>query len=166
MALLPGKWYVLQVRARHEQSVESWLSARGYTVCLPTATVRREWCDRVRLSRAPLFPGYVFARFEVPPAHRMVDSPGSIRIVGFGSAPAPLDEAELESARILAESGLPVSACPVVADGQMVTVARGVLAGVQGRVIRHKGHRRIVVQMLILQRAVFADLHEDTVVAS
>jgi transcription antitermination factor NusG len=160
MALIPGRWYALQVRTRHEVAVELRLRQSGYNVCLPRTATQRAGSTGACAPRTPLFPGYVFTQYDPAIAYRMVEAPGVIRIVGFGSTPTPVDEAELESARILADSGAPVGACSFVREGEAVTIREGPLAGLHGVVSRIKGHHRIVVQMFLLQRAVFADLDD------
>jgi transcription antitermination factor NusG len=87
-------WFALHVRSRFEVSVASHLYGKGYECFLPTFKSRRRWSDRVKEIEAPLFPGYLFCRFNVLDRFPIVTTPGLIQIVGFNRAPVPVTESE------------------------------------------------------------------------
>ena len=62
-------WYALWVRSRHEKSVASILTLKGYETFLPMHKARRRWSDRNQDVELPLISGYVFCRFD--PSNRM-----------------------------------------------------------------------------------------------
>ena len=62
-------WYALYVRPRFEKLVHYQLAEKGYETFFPTYISRRKWSDRVKSLCLPLFPGYVFCRFDI----RLVD---------------------------------------------------------------------------------------------
>ncbi|MGA9886725.1 MAG: transcription termination/antitermination NusG family protein, partial [Candidatus Acidiferrales bacterium] len=57
-------WFALQVRTRQEASVAQQLNGQGYERFLPLYKVRKRWSDRIKEVNAPLFPGYLFCRFN------------------------------------------------------------------------------------------------------
>ena len=57
-------WYALQVWSRKETSVSIHLQSLGYEFFLPTYKCQRQWSDRVKELEQPLFPGYLFCRFD------------------------------------------------------------------------------------------------------
>ena len=57
-------WYGVRTRANHERTAATVLEAKGYEQYLPSYKVRRRWSDRIVETILPLFPGYVFCRFD------------------------------------------------------------------------------------------------------
>src|SRR5688572_17817350 len=92
----PLPWFSLRVRPRHEKMVSLALRIRGYEEFLPLFTSRNRWADRYKCVQLPLFPGYLFCRFD--PAKRFVvlETPGVIDIVGIGRKPAAIDARIIE----------------------------------------------------------------------
>ena len=101
-------WFALQVRSRYEPIVAAMLRCQGYTWFLPTYKCRRQWSDRIKESELPLFPRYLFCKFN--PQHRLpiLKIPGLISIVGIGKTPFPVDEVEITALRSLVNCDLPL----------------------------------------------------------
>src|SRR5580693_4079521 len=102
-------WYALAVKPQHEdrvfQGLEELDDIEGF---LPTFKDKRIWSDRVKVLDAPLFPGYVFARFEYPGRRVPVLRVAGVRsIIGSGPAPSPLAEEEICAIRTLVNSNFP-----------------------------------------------------------
>ena len=57
-------WYVLQCWVRKESMIATQLESQGFECFLPKYKSIREWSDRKKEVEQPLFPGYVFCRFE------------------------------------------------------------------------------------------------------
>lgn len=53
----------------HLKAVSSTLTYKGYECFLPVYNTTRQWSDRVKTVSVPLFPGYLFGRFDVQ--HRL-----------------------------------------------------------------------------------------------
>src|SRR5207237_1416625 len=54
-------WFAISVRPRRERSVARILQSKGYETFVPLYTVRTQ----ARTTETPLFPGFVFCRFDV-----------------------------------------------------------------------------------------------------
>ena len=81
------QWYALQVACQKEKVVTSALSQKGYECFLPLYSKRSVWSDRVKVLSAPLFPGYVFSRFDAQFRMPVVVTPNVRAIVGNGKVP-------------------------------------------------------------------------------
>jgi transcription antitermination factor NusG len=149
-------WYALAVKPQHEFRVFQGLKGLGEIEgFLPTWKDKRIWSDRVKILDAPLFPGYVFARFEYPARRVPVLRVAGVRsIVGLGHAPAPLAEDEIRTIRTLVSSAFPVRPWPFLRAGHRVRIAHGPLSGVQGVILEQKDEWRMVVSVELLQRSV------------
>lgn len=148
------QWYALQVRSRWERSASVILSGKGYETLLPTCHSQRRQGRRVREVLAPLFPGYVFCRFDVSNRLPILVTPGVISVVGQGRAPAPVDAAEISSIQALVSRGLPAQSWPYLEVGQRIRIDKGALTGIEGILIGFKGQLRIVVSVTLLRRSV------------
>ena len=90
-------WFALQVRARKEDWVASQLTGQGFDCFLPKYKTVRQWSDRAKELEQPLFPGYLFCRFDYHNRRSLVVTPGIIQIVGSGRSPIPVEQVEIES---------------------------------------------------------------------
>ena len=150
----PGRWYAVWTRSRHEQVVRSQLEERRITTFLPTVTRWSRWKDRRKQVVVPLFPGYVFARFEAAQRLAVLKCPGVVSIVSFDGEPAPVPDHEIDAIRRLVASTLPYDPCPMIKTGALVEVVHGPLKGVVGRLTRKGSQARLVLSVDLIGRAV------------
>jgi transcription antitermination factor NusG len=139
------------------------LRLRGYAEFLPIYRKRSRWSDRVKDVDLPLFPGYVFGKFDVRHRLPILAIPGVLSIVGVGRHPEPVKESELNAIRRLIESGLPVMPWPFLQAGDLVLIEKGALAGLEGLLIQFKGQCRVVVSLGLLQRSVSVEIDRTMV---
>src|SRR5579872_232848 len=65
MSLVAGKrWYAVQTRSNFETSACTELEMRGVESYHASFREIHQWADRRKTVNRPLFPGYVFARFQ------------------------------------------------------------------------------------------------------
>jgi transcription antitermination factor NusG len=115
----------------------------------------------VKEIEAPLFPGYVFCRFDLRQRFKVLSIPVVASIVGAGKEAIPIEDAEIESIRILISSGLPALAWPFLKRGQNVLIHKGPLAGVEGTLIEVNQESKVVVSITLLQRSVAVRVERD-----
>jgi len=151
-------WFALQVRSRYESNVASYLDGKGYEWFLPTFQSRRKWSDRIKQVTLPLFPGYLFCRFNAQDRLPILKTPGLISIVGTAKVPTAVDEVEIEALRQLVQSGLPRQPWPYLQVGQRVRIEHGALCGLEGILLRHKGQDRLVLSVTLLQRSTAVEI--------
>jgi transcriptional antiterminator NusG len=156
-------WFALQVRSRFERAVLCSLQQRGYEAYLPLQNHLRHWCDRDKIVGTPLFPGYVFARFDV--CHRLpiLTIPGMNYIAGIGKTPVPVPDEEIESLKAVLRSGRPAGTLALLRTGQPVRIIGGPFAGMEGILHGVKNQRKLVVSIELLRRSVAVELYEDAI---
>jgi transcriptional antiterminator NusG len=160
--MLPNRrWFAIRVKSNRENVTSQALTGKGYEVMLPV--YRRD--PSVSRPPTPLFPGYLFSRFDVYDRLPILTIPGVVHIVGFGKHPVPIDEDELESLRIVLETGLPVRPDESYSVGQKVRIDRGPLAGANGTVMG-LSNERFVVSITLLQRSVSVLLQPEWISAA
>jgi transcription antitermination factor NusG len=151
-------WFALQVRARQEAGVGEQLKGQGYERFLPFYKVRKRWSDRIKEMEAPLFPGYLFCRFNPHDRLPILKTPGVIQIVGFNNTPAAVDDDEILSIQRLVASGVQHQPCPFLAVGDRVRISAGPLLGLEGLLTDIKGSHRLVLSVSLLQRSVAVEI--------
>jgi len=145
-------WFAIRVKSNRERVAQQHLTGKGYEVFLPVYSCPRN-DGRKPAIEMPLFPGYLFCRFDVTNRLPVLVVPGVVHIVGFGKQPVAVDESELESVRILIQAGLPLRPDEPYTIGQSVRIQKGPLAGAEG-VILGLGEKRLVVSISLLQRSI------------
>ena len=147
-------WYALQVRSRKESYVASQIQGQGFECLLPTYKSIRKWSDRIKELEQPLFPGYLFCRFDFQNRRPVVTTPGVLQIVGFGRTAIPVSEEEIQALQLAVASGIPKQPWPYLELGQRVRVNYGTLTGLEGILVTLKGNHRVVLSVALLQRSV------------
>lgn len=156
-------WFALQVRTRYEALVAEHLQGKGYEWFLPVYTRRTRWSDRVKEADLPLFPGYLFCRFDPRNRLPILKTPGVTQIVGYNHSPVPVEESEIRAIRTLVASGVPNAPCAYLEVGSRVRIQNGALRGIEGILIELKGKRRLVLSISLLQRSVAVEIDSDAV---
>jgi transcription antitermination factor NusG len=156
-------WYALHVKPRFEKLVTTQLDQKGYETLLPIYVSRRKWSDRIKTLSLPLFPGYIFCRFNINARLPIVATPGVMRILGIGRIPTPVNESEIASIQHVMDSGAQAQPHPYVAAGQMVEIESGPLQGLKGIIVRLKGSDRLVVSVSLLMRSVAVEVDQNSV---
>lgn len=160
---LVESWYALEVRSRYEKSVYSYLTREGFEAFLPLYRERHRWADRTKTVELPLFPGYLFCRFEPVRSHPVLKSPGVMGVVRLGDEPAMVDSAEIEALRRAQAARLTSEAWPQLIRGQRVRMSDGPLAGLHGTVIEIRNTLRLILSVTLLQRSVLVEIDRDWV---
>lgn len=150
-------WFVLYVKPRHEKNVGTVLRGKGYEEFIPLYPKRTQ----KRTSDLPLFPGYVFCRFNLESRLPILTVPGVFSIVGCAGRPTAVDDNEIAALHRVISHGLRREPWPALASGTKVTISRGPMQGVQGIVMNQKNSMRIIISVGILQRSVSVELDRN-----
>ncbi len=156
-------WFALQIRSRWEGTTAALLRGKGLETLLPTYTTKRKWSDRFKVVEAPLFPGYVFCRFDVHNRLPVLITPGVISVVGRGKTPIAVDEKEILSIQAAIGSGIHLEPWPYLEIGERVRVKDDVLDGMEGILTNFKGSDRVVISVTLLRRSVALEIDRSRI---
>ena len=153
-------WVAVQVRPQREKLVSFLLENKGYDQFVPTyRPKRRLGAIGVDL---PVFPGYVFCKLKpMNWGAKIVTTPGVIRILGVPGNPSPIPDQQIAALRKIVYSTTSCRPCPYTKLGETVRIVNGPLTGVAGILTRVSSHRRFVVCVDILRRAVSVEISSD-----
>ncbi len=157
------QWYAVQVRSRQEAYVAQQIDGKGYECFLPSSKRRKVWSDRIRETEEPIFPGYLFCRFD--PMYRLgiLTTPNVIQIVGNNRKPVPVDESEITALQVLVASGLANQSCNYLEVGDRVRIESGPLRGLAGIMVDTRNSRRLVISVSLLQRSIAVEIDSAVV---
>jgi transcription antitermination factor NusG len=161
--VVSASWFAVKVRARSEDLVAQFLRAKGYDCLLPTYPERRRYSDRLKEVQSPLFPGYVFCRFD--PFYRLpiITTPMVHEVVSFGRMPCAVGEEEVLAIQQIITSKSLARPWPYLKAGQKVRIEDGPLKGVEGLLVSERGHDRLVVSVHLLQRSLAIEIERYSV---
>lgn len=152
------RWYAVQTRPKHEKAVSAALKGKGYEQFLPLYQRWHRSSGRLESALLPLFPGYVFCRFDQFHRLPILITPGVFSVVSRGRVPEAIPEEEIAGIRTSCSSGLPVSPWPYLERGEVVRVELGPLRGLEGIFLCEKGSNRLVISIDLLKRSVAVEV--------
>ena len=148
-----SSWYLLQSRPRLEVVAEQSLHRLGIEVLLPRIRENRVIRRRPCTVTGPLFPGYLFGRFDVATQFRAASyAHGVRRVVTFGDDLAVVTPDIVEGIRARLQDGA-VLVRPAPKPGDRVRVEWGPLEGLEAVFERELSDQQRVV--LLFQRLAY-----------
>jgi transcriptional antiterminator NusG len=158
-------WYGIRTRSNHERVAAMVLRGKGYEPYVPLYSHVRRRAGALIESELPLFPGYVFCRFDAKKRLPILMTTGVISVLSFGKEPVAIPDEEIEAVRAVLRSGLPAEPCPYLREGQRVRVTYGSLDGVEGILVKKKSQFRMIVSVTMLQRSISVEIDADRLAA-
>jgi len=125
-------WYPIQTKPRQERLASANLVHIGIETFLPLMKERKRIRRTEETVTTPLFPGYIFAKFDPMHHFRTVKYARGVRdIVTIGMAPAIVDEQIIASIRNRLEVGCLSLPTHAMAKGQLVKIQGGPMRGLE-----------------------------------
>lgn len=147
-------WYVVQSQFGSDKHALEWLARGGFETYYPqmrrlipiplrhlSQKQRRAMFKPTKYINVPLFPRYIFVRFDVRRSlwHELFATAGVAGMLCHGGVPAPVGDAEIariHSGEIAGAVPAPTLARFLLAPGTSVRITEGPLAGFTGIVDR------------------------------
>jgi transcriptional antiterminator RfaH len=124
-------WYAVKCKSRQERVVSANLDRAGIPIFFPQIKESRKIKQKLVLSLEPLFPGYLFAKFDVSSEYRIVKYARGVQgIVSFGVSPAVVDDELIHAIRERLD-GLSANPAKLFSSGQVVKIQSGPLHGME-----------------------------------
>lgn len=142
-------WYLIRAKPRQDARAETNLRSWGIETLAPK--VRNRGGSRIRRrtliahAEAPLFPGYIFAKFDaIEQLQKVRLTRGVQSIVGFGEPATPVDEAVIEVVmRRMDQNGF--VGLEGLRPGDTVKIISGPLSPLEGLFERQRAQERVVI---------------------
>ncbi len=153
------RWYALYTRPKFEKKVAERLDEAGYEVWLPMQTVVRQWSDRKKKLKVPLFNSYVFIRADSSELYNAVQFDGVAKTVHFNGQPAAIRDEQIDMIRkvLIGPDAFDVRERSYN-RGDMVSVVEGPLKGSTGRWINWRGKKRVCLELEQLHQVILVEV--------
>jgi transcription antitermination factor NusG len=151
-------WFAIQVKTCTEKAATTVLQYKGYECFLPLGKSRRHWSDRIKELEVPLFPGYLFCRFDPYNRLPILKTPGVIQVLGIGKSLTPVDDDEIAALQCIGKTGLPVEPWPFLQAGDIARIEHGPLRGLTGIVVNIKSEFKVILSVTLLRRSVAVEV--------
>ncbi|MBZ0181994.1 MAG: UpxY family transcription antiterminator [Melioribacteraceae bacterium] len=156
-------WYALYVKPRHEFRVETELKSLEIENYLPTFIQVKQWSDRKKKVKEPLFKGYIFIYANTQERYKALATESVIKTVSFQGKPSTIPEWEINNLRKMLEGNPDVYVSDKIKIGTHVKIVEGPMAGIEGVVYRHDNDEMIAITIELLNRSVSVQLPAGSV---
>jgi transcriptional antiterminator RfaH len=155
-------WTCLRAKPRSEKRFAEWLAGRRTPHFLPTIERITKSHRRVRRTRAPLFPGYLFVEGEQSKGD-LKGAPWLVGVVPATSEQKRSLHGELWHIHRALESGSPLELVHELLPGETVEVVAGAMKGAIGRFQRWGKQGRLVIWVEMLGAGASVEIDEACV---
>lgn len=162
---LKKPWYLAQLRPNSLRIAERNLLRQGFRVFCPLRVETRKAHTRFRTTESPLFPGYLFVRFdpEVSGWRAVNSTYGVSRLVAFGGRPAPVPAPLVAALRLRCDASGRIQPTEDLGSGDPVRIVAGPFADFVATVEELAPDRRVWVLLEIMGRPTRVVLSRDMV---
>ncbi|MBZ5524603.1 MAG: hypothetical protein LAP21_20380 [Acidobacteriia bacterium] len=156
-------WFAVFTAPRHEKRVEEHFRVRGIESFLPLCQMQRQWKDGSKgLLQLPLFSSYIFVRIGCGGRVPVLAIPGVISIVGGGRESSSIPDSYIHFLREGLRQGK-ITPHPYLASGTRVRIRSGVMAGMEGILLRNKNDFRVVLTLEMIMKSVRVEVEMDNI---
>jgi transcriptional antiterminator RfaH len=146
-------WYAVYTKPKSEEIVSQKLRQTGIEVYNPKLRLKKYIRNQYREVIEPLFPCYIFCRFQTEKYHWMITyTRGVKKIVGDKTNPWPVSEEVIDFLRCQEQDGFVSMRYEDIREDDTVRIAEGPLSGLTGifkRVI--KGTERVLLLLTTIE---------------
>ncbi len=152
------RWWTIYAKSRQEKALARHLLAHEIPFYLPLVRTRQFVRGRRRCAYLPLFTGYVFMYGTEDQRVATLTTNRISRILSVETPGELLTD--LRQVRDLIASDAPLTVESRLSAGAWVRVKRGVLRGLEGRILRRNGKTRLLIAVNYLQQGVSVEIDD------
>lgn len=152
-------WFLIYTKPRCEESVSTKLAESGFEVLSPKIEERRYIRRKLQDVVSPLFPCYIFARFDNPADYRLIRYTRGVKsVVGPEHIPSPVPEEIIGQIRERMEGGVVHIEPSSFALGEDVSIQAGPFEGLEAVFEKQlKGSERVSILLKAVNARVVVD---------
>ena len=143
------KWYLVKTKPLHESRIYTRLTEAGFESIYPK--IIKKVKGKERFATRPLFPTYLFVRFDIEQLRTVRYTRGVARVISFGPEPQEVDSSIVEAIRgRMDETGFVELIKPPVEwkRGERIKIGDGPFAGIDAIFVEELPDRQRVVLLL------------------
>ena len=132
-------WYAIYTKPRNEKKVTERLLAKGLDMYCPLYETYRQWSDRKKKVKLPMFTSYIFAHVSITDFDAVRKDPGVLNFVYWLGKPAIITDWEIENIRRITGLGTDIVVESYqLKQGDQVTIKEGPFKGLCGSIEESK----------------------------
>lgn len=154
------RWFLVQSKARDEFRAAQQLESQQLDVFLPLLAVERLRRGRRVAVREPLFPGYLFVRFDPQfiSLTSIQSTRGVARLVRYGSVLATVNDGLIEAIRQRCEQGTDAVVSGLPCAGDRVRILDGPFRDLEALFVEASGDRRAMVLIELIGKSMSLEI--------
>ncbi len=150
------KWYAIYTKPRWEKKVADLLLDKKIEHYLPLQKVLKQWSDRKKWIREPLFRSYVFVYISPEEYLPALQTPGVVRFVIFEKKAVAIPPVQIEAIKTFINTGEDIIDETIdVKIGDKVVVTRGALKGLEGTLVEISRKMRLRIMIEGIQQSLY-----------
>ena len=158
-SFVPG-WYLIYTKPRHEKKIVTRITERALECYSPTQKKLRNWRGRMQMVDMPLFPCYIFIYLhQLKDYFTALGIEGVLSFVRFGKQIAKVADVIVANLKVMVNEDTEIEVSyDYFQKGDQLLIKEGPLAGHTCEVVTHKGKRKMLVRVELLNGNVIVDL--------
>ena len=153
---LENNWYIVYTFPNLEKKIYNELTKKNIKAYLPLQNVIRQWSDRKKEIKIPMFPNYVFINSTERERFNLLKIGGVLKFITFEGKPAVVSEDEISSIMKFETMVFEIEANLV--SGDEVIIVDGPFTGLQGRLFLKKGKERLGVHLSSINQSLSVEV--------
>ena len=159
------KWYALYTKPKHEFKAETQLASCGIEYFLPSIVRIKQWSDRKKKVKEPLFSGYIFVCGNERDRLIALEQYAIVRSIFFEGRPAIVPNWQIENLQIMLEKGEDVTVTDQLSTGTTVKIISGPFKDIEGIVYETNNQERMLsITIDLLRRSVIVKIPIDSII--
>lgn len=143
--VLKSNWYIVYTFPNLEKKIYNELTKKKIKAYLPLQNVIRQWSDRKKEIKVPMFPNYVFINSTERERFRLLKIGGVLKFITFEGKPAMVSEDEISN--IMKFETMVFEIESNLVSGDEVMIVDGPFTGLQGKLFFKRGKERLGVHL-------------------
>lgn len=152
-------WFVMYTAPRAEKKVAQRLAEKGTEVYLPLIEEVRQWSDRKKKVKRPLFNGYIFVRTSRERLWEALQVSGAVKFVNFSGEHAVVQQSEIDTIRRVIETGVAVEVeTENIEKGENVKILGGPLQGFEGECVQKSNQDYFIIRIPSINQSMLVNI--------
>jgi len=143
-----AKWFAVYTRYRREKRIQRLLEEKNIRTFLPLQRFTRRYKYKKRVVELPLISCYLFTKITRKEYVAVLDTPDVVQFVQFSNRMIAIPEQEIQWMQRIIRTGKEMEVEPIrYRHGEVVEIADGELAGIQGKLLDCKDDKNLLVEL-------------------
>lgn len=155
-------WYVLRVRLNYERKIHDILLNTSIEPFVPLSETIKQWSDRKKKIRTPLFPSYIFVNIKTyKDLYVPLNIENVYHYIRFGDEYATVSESEINKVKMLIGSDdiTDISTSMHIPQlGEIIEISCGPLQGQVCEILKTNQTNKIIVRMASMKQNIIATI--------